>query len=166
MTTTTILPCGRILLMDEEDFVRYGNIPWRALRSPQKEDRFYAHAWGDGGNLYLHRKILEAPQGITVDHINGDGLDNQRSNIRLATRSQNNANRAVKNVTGFRGVSRYHGGFRAFISSPVRNMGRKSIHLGCFDAAEDAARAYDRAALDRWGDYARLNFPQQEIVNG
>ncbi|MBU6408070.1 MAG: HNH endonuclease [Alphaproteobacteria bacterium] len=113
-----------------------------------------------GKTIYLHRLIMKAPKGVTVDHINRDGLDNRKANLRLASQSENNANREVRNSTGFRGVVKHRSKFRAFISAP-RTEARAHFHLGCFSTAEEAARAYDKAARARWGAFAQLNFPQE-----
>ena len=94
-----------------------------------------------------------------VDHIDGDGLNNRRSNLRPATPSQNNANRrkSRQNTSGFKGVSYYHrtSRWRAYVG-----VDGKAIHLGYFDTAIDAARAYDAAALEHFGEFARINFPE------
>lgn len=110
-----------------------------------------------GAKMYLHRFILQPPPGLLGDHKNGDGLDNRRENLRVATKGQNNVNRPVKNATGFRGVSRRPRYFVAYICIDGRGF-----HLGCFKTPEQAARAFDAAALAHWGEFARLNFPKQE----
>jgi len=88
------------------------------------------------------------------DHRNGNRLDNRRDNLRPATRSQNNANRCGWSSTGFKGVKRQG---RRFVARLMAN--KHPIHIGSFDTAEDAAKAHDRAALEHFGEYARLNFP-------
>lgn len=91
-----------------------------------------------------------------VDHINGDGLDNRRSNLRLCNRSQNGANRVSPNrEIKYRGVykSKNGNGFKAQIKAFRRN-----IHIGVFDTEEDAARAYDAKAREYFGEFARTNF--------
>lgn len=153
------MSCGRVALLDDRDAGLLDLGTWCVLRSDQIDDRFYVHAFIGGRTVYLHRLILHAPPGITVDHRNGDGLDNQRSNLRFASRGQNNANRKVRNSTGFRGVEKIGRRFSASISQPRTPGVGKALRLGRFDSAEEAARAYDAAAVDRFGEFARLNFP-------
>jgi len=147
------------ILVDDCDAARVIKHAWKLQRADQNEERFYVYTTIKGRKIYLHHFILENHAEVTVDHRNGDGLDNRRENLRLASRSQNNANRSVRNSTGYRGVARDRKKFRAFISDPSREK-RKSIHLGSFDSPEAAARAYDQAALKRWGEFARLNFEE------
>lgn len=94
-----------------------------------------------------------------VDHVNGDGLDNRRENLRAATPLQNVGNLfSPLNTSGFKGVGRYRNGrWRAYISRD-----RRHVHLGYFDTPEEAARAYDAAASEHFGEFARLNFPLPE----
>lgn len=119
----------------------------------------YAVSFKSDGFFSMHRFITGAPCDIVIDHINGDRLDNRRSNLRPATFSQNMANRAGWSKTGYRGVSvhKQSGKYQAFVRKDGKNR-----HLGLFDEAEDAARAYDNAAWEIWGEYARLNFPRTE----
>lgn len=133
------LPCGRI---------------------DQKRECYYAYTQVKGRTIYLHRFIMDAPKGVQVDHRDGDGLNNLRGNLRFATQTLNNANRAYRGTTGFRGVVLTSGGrYRAAIFH--RENGRRTIkNLGTYEAAEEAARAYDDAALERFGEFARLNFPE------
>jgi hypothetical protein len=94
------------------------------------------------------------PANSRIDHINGNRKDNRISNLRLATDAQNasNAKLSVKNTTGFKGVSRTAYGFGAHVNKD----GRKTF-LGVFKTPEDAARAYDSAALEAYGEFARTN---------
>lgn len=106
----------------------------------------------------LHRLIVGARTGQCVDHINGDTLDNRRSNLRLCTTTENNRNvRHYGLSSQFKGVQRLANcidRWRAHIQVDGR-----LIHLGCFPSAAEAARAYDEAALKYFGEFARLNFP-------
>lgn len=106
----------------------------------------------------LHQFIL----GTTgIDHANRNGLDNRRSNLRPANQSHNMANIdiAPTNTTGFKGVT-YRSRTGRFIAQ-IR-VNRKQLHIGVFLTAEDAARAYDAVASQAWGEFARLNFPQEK----
>ena len=150
---------GMRTLLDDQDYEKFAGFRWNALRAQQEDERYYAfRRTAVDGTIYLHRAILAAPKGVTVDHENGDGLDNRRDNIRLATRSQNNANRKSASATGYRGVETFFGKFRAYISNPGR-IGSKNIRLGVYVTPEEAAAAYDVAAQTRFGEFARLNFP-------
>lgn len=110
-------------------------------------------------SVYLHRLIIGAGSGDLVDHINRNPLDNRTANLRLATRSQNAANRGAdrrRNGTTSRhkGVSfnKARGKWCAYI-----HVDGKTRSLGRFEAEDDAARAYNKAAVEAWGEFARLN---------
>lgn len=105
---------------------------------------------------YMHRVILGASY---VDHKNGDGLDNRRSNLRPATRSQNMANiMREPSSTGYRGVEHFarRGKWRAYI-----NADSQTYRLGYYDTPEEAASARDEAARRLHGEFAVLNFPRE-----
>jgi hypothetical protein len=120
-----------------------------------KDGHAYAGTWIRNAHVRMHRLIIGATKGAVVDHINGNTLDNRRSNLRVCTHRQNLANSGAR--TGrFKGVSHTrHGGWRATI-----HIGKKQTHLGIFETEEAAARAYDAAAIRLHGEFARLNFPQ------
>ncbi len=151
---------GLVAMVDPEDFARVSQYSWRALG---KGNTWYAgHAFSSAPKTYhyelLHRFILNAPPGVEVDHINGDGLDNRRANLRLATTSQNQANRrkGLGGLSRFKGV-RWNKVRAKWYAEIVVN--RRKAYLGLFIIEEDAARAYDRGAISAFGEYARLNFP-------
>jgi AP2 domain len=111
---------------------------------------------------YINRYPVEMGKFIlgidgTVDHIDGDTFNNQRHNLRTATTQQNRANskKVAKAASRFKGVFLSNNGkkWRAHIK-----FEGKQTHLGTFDSEEDAAKAYDRAAKDLFGEYARTNF--------
>jgi hypothetical protein len=109
----------------------------------------------------IHR-LITGSDAKRVDHKDGNGLNNQKSNLRDATPGQNRANAGLSstNTSGYRGVAwhRRIGKWRAVL------QGACYQHLGYFDSKDAAARAYDAAALRTFGDFARLNFPSAGSV--
>lgn len=103
--------------------------------------------------VLMHRLILGTPLGMDTDHINGDSRDNRRTNLRVATRSQNLANQPKQchNTSGYKGVcwDKQTSRWRAFIS-----VKGKTVSLGRFDDIEDAAQAYREAAVKHFGSFA------------
>jgi hypothetical protein len=119
-----------------------------------------SRATGTKRSVRMHRLILEAPTDSQVDHVNGNTLDNRRSNLRLASNAENQRNKHdVENESGYRGVHRKErGGWEASISVDGHNKS-----LGRFPTAAEAALARDLAALDQHGEFAITNYPV-EIV--
>lgn len=140
---------GTISAVDSD---RVSKHSWSILES---NGRFYAKAKIGGKNIKLHRFLLDAPSGVLVDHRDGNGLNNTRPNIRLATHAQNAMNQKPINGRPLKGIDLLpYGAWRARI-----HQGVKQITIGIFPTAEEAARAYDEAAVRLFGEFARLNFP-------
>lgn len=148
---------GLVALIDEAD-EGWAQFNWFAKPRDQSCGGFYVYRTLNGlcrSTLYLHRAILDARPGEIVDHIDGDGLNNQRSNLRIATPSQNCANRGgYKPASGYRGV--YAAG-RQWVAQISVNG--EMVKLGRFAEPASAAAAYDAAAQAQFGQFARLNFP-------
>lgn len=149
---------GKFALVDDEDFETLSRLKWHAVKI---RSNFYAARKKVGGPMiYMHRSLLGDPPGMVCDHINGDGLDNRRSNLRLCTDAENR--KAFRKKTSghskYRGVTRSarDGRWYAYIS-----LTGKHTHLGVFRSEVDAARAYDRAAITAGRTREALNFPNE-----
>lgn len=135
---------GKYAIVDDSDYALLNQWKWY-YRS--------GYAVRTSENIRMHRFILNAPKGFEVDHINGNGLDNRRCNIRIVTKQQNQWNRGPYkcNKTGFKGVSRLSSGnFQAAIRKD-----KKLVYLGFFSDPSDASLAYCKAAAELHGEFAR-----------
>lgn len=116
----------------------------------------------NGEGILMHRLILNAPSGLEVDHIDGNGLNNTRQNLRLCTRSQNQFNKEKNKGKRDKCTSRYKGVHWQKSMNKwevlITKEGDRTI-IGYFDTEEEAARAYDVEAKELHGEFAYLNFP-------
>lgn len=146
---------GCVALVDDEDFEWLNEWAWAiTYNSYAKRD---CSINGRRFTVLMHRQILKAPNGIEVDHINGNRLDNRKSNLRLATFSENQRNSKCQknNKLGIKGVfwKRAKNRFIAYITPPLQ----KQIWLGSFKTAQEAKEAYCRAAKELHGEFANLS---------
>ena len=149
---------GYAALVDPGDFSRFGSLKWTA--QVQSSGRIYAYrnerqCDGRLRNVYLHRLILGAPSGLTVDHISGNTLDNRRQNLRIATKGENNRNRRYSRISkhGYIGVhSQTVGRFFGVLLSEG-----KRYRTTTFGSAFEAACARDALARQIHGEFAALN---------
>lgn len=149
---------GKIALVDDADAVRVLMYRWSAVCGDT--GLWYAKSRLKGTSprsVYLHRFILGLSVGDPrVDHRNGDGLDCQRLNLRIATAAQNTYNMKVRttSTTGLKGVTPRRGRWDASIQYEGRRC-----YLGTYVTPQDAARVYDAKARELFGEFARINFP-------
>lgn len=143
---------GKRAKIDDRDLERVALFRWHATYA---DGRWYACSRRRGKKLYMHRLILGLLVTEDIDHRDGDGLNNQRRNLRKATTQQNQANRGpTAHSSVYKGVFRSHTGkWRAQIYFNYR-----STHIGYFKTEMAAARAYDKKAVELFGKFARTNF--------
>jgi hypothetical protein len=164
-----ILSRNMITIVDDEDFDYINQWKWYVEKAGTN---YYAcrHEPMINGNknrkvIRMHSQLMNTPLGMCTDHINGDGLDNQRNNLRICTRGQNTRNRhIVIGEISYKGVFyRTYKGKRKtskYICADIKING-KTIHLGTFENIHEAAIAYDDAAIKYCGEFAHLNFPDR-----
>ena len=150
---------GKFAIVDDEDFAWLSQLKWHA-QCEHKGMRW--QNWNARNRIKgaMHRLILAAPRALEIDHVNGDGLDNRRVNLRLATSVENKRNqrRHTPKTFPFKGVAHhYSNGKRSnrYLARIVVN--RRHKFLGSFLTIEEAALAYNAAALKHYGEFARLN---------
>lgn len=159
MTREIQLTQGKVALVDDADYEFLSRWKWHACRSRGKWYARRNERLGNGKRILVQMQHVLCGKGS--DHKDGDGLNNQRDNLRVATHHQNCLNRPPKKGSSskYKGVSWYKRGksWGAYIK-----LDGKQYHLGRFSTEEEAARAYDAAALHLHGEFAWLNFPAQK----
>jgi hypothetical protein len=156
-----ILGKGETCLVDEEDYKKLSKFTWN------KSQYGYAYRLGDRSKgekwkILMHREIMGADDGSVIDHMSGDKLDNRMCNLRFVTRGQNVINSRGRNAaSGYKGVT-----LNKSSKSPswkaILKINHQTIQLGCYKTKEEAAKAYNEAAVIYHREFAKLN----EIVNG
>ena len=148
---------GMVALVDDEDHERVAQFKWQALQGSGSDCWYAVHSRRPekGGNIPMHRLIMNAPVGAMVDHINGNGLDNQRANLRLASNRQNQHNTTrAWGRSGIRGVVwDSNPALKSHWFSSIRVEGSR-INLGHFMTKEEAAAAYRAASLQYHGEFS------------
>ncbi len=153
---TIPLTQGKVALVDDEDYEKVSQYKWRY------DDGYAKTGHSSNNNMWRMHELIKGvpPMGFIWEHKDLNGINNQKTNLRLATRSQNGANRAPSknNTTGFKVLKRLE--YRGRVTWQVRiGVQGKSITVGTYESKERAARAYDEAALKHFGEFAKLNFP-------
>lgn len=147
---------GQVSIVDIAYYDSLIKHSWYALYCPSSGTYYAERRAGKSGHLGMHRQILNAPEGIDVDHADNNPLNNRRYNLRLATTVQNCSNRKVNknSLSGYRGVTIHSqsGKWQAKIQ-----VNGKKKWIGFFATAEDAARAWNAVAIESYGAFAWLN---------
>ncbi len=150
---------GQYAKVDPEDYESLSKYDWYLMKF--KNTQYAVRIENGFSIIHMHRQLMNPPKGMLVHHINHDGRDNRKENLRIVTYKQNAVNNKPKagNCTSkYKGVywSKYHGKWVAGL-----RHNRKKIHIGVFDDEVEAAKAYDAAAKKYHGEYAYLNFPKK-----
>jgi hypothetical protein len=168
------------VLLDDEDYDRVVAEGKWCIGKDRSRGVFYvrratpADENGKQKAILLHRFIMDAPRGKVIDHINGDGRDNRKENLRICTIAENsrNCNRPPQGKVGYHGVIRRRWRQTKKYYVLIRFQGKRHSGGGFF-TAEEAAMEYDKLAREHHGEFATLNFPDgvppdvmQKIVAG
>lgn len=160
MTKEIKLTQGKYALVDDDDFEWLSKYKWcycnrYAIRQPSRK-------LGKRKLIQMHKEIMNTPDNLNTDHINGNGLDNRKCNLRICTHQQNlfNQKRRSNNVSGYKGIRPDKYGWEAVIG-----YNYKTITLGIYATPEEAAQAYDKKAIKLFGNFAKLNFKLEKHVS-
>jgi hypothetical protein len=145
---------GKVALVDDEDFERLDKFKWH-YNAKGDARRNGPRGKGKREVILMHRIILDAPRGLEVDHINRDTLDNRKCNLRLCNRVENcrNKTKQSNNKSGYKGVS-WHTDGKWQVQICISGQ---RLHLGRYDCKHEAARIYNKAAIEYHGEFACLN---------
>lgn len=150
---------GQFALVDDEDYpmlVAMGKWFYSAGYAVRSYSYKNTNDKWSCKQVKMHRLVTNAPKGKSVDHIDGNPLNNQKSNLRICTNAENLRNRGFNknNTSGYKGVFWHKP--RSKWTSKIK-VNRASIYLGLFSCRHEAARAYNAAALEHFGEFAFLN---------
>jgi len=145
---------GFYAYVDAADYDEISRYNWRLVSGG------YAGRYEKGKLILMHRQIMQPPEGMVVDHKQGNRMDNTRANLRVCTLAENNRNRGKHKGTSSRFLGVYYSKQRGKWQALIRIDG-KYKHIGYFDDELEAARAYDARAVEQYGEFARLNFPDE-----
>ena len=150
---------NKATLVDDEDFDFLNQWRWYAFKA---DKTYYAQRIdkinGKTKSLFMHRLILKTGKGQESDHKDRNGLNNQRNNLRICTRQQNNMNRMSSGIIAFKGVNCNVNENRVKKYSATIKKNNKQIFIGRFKTPKEAALAYDKKAVELFGEFAYLNF--------
>ncbi len=145
---------GKVAAVDDEDFEYLNQWKWWYSDGCAKKS-VYMNGKRKPAGAYMHRLIMNTPPGMDTDHINGNSLDNRRCNLRVCTHAENLRNKAkTKGTSKYKGVH-WHKADNKWRAQIGVDWGK--LHLGNFHTEEEAALAYNEAALKHFGEFARLN---------
>lgn len=148
---------NQISIVDDEDYEKLNQYKWHSVGINMYYAQRTVHNKGNKYNIKLHREIMNVTDSkIHIDHINGNSLDNRKENLRVCSNAENSRNSKIKNsnLYGLKGIrfNKINKNWNAQIT-----VNYKQIHLGCFKTKEEAAIAYNDAAIKYHGEFAKVN---------
>lgn len=148
---TINLTKGKQAIVDSEDYEMLIQFNWH-----YNTEGYAMRTVNHSGKLSMHRQLMGDKQGHVIDHVDGNGLNNSRTNLRHATHKENMRNRKLQtnNTSGFKGV--YWKPIKQKWEAAIR-ISNQYKYLGAFISKVEAARAYNRAAIEHYGIFAKLN---------
>lgn len=153
---TKLIPLtkGKVAMVDAADFESLCRFKWHAIKAGPN---YYACRKDKCRSILMHREIMQPPEGMVVDHKKPPTLNNRRENLRVCTQAQNRYNtRHYGNKSEFKGVTPKGDKWEA----RIKHKG-VTQHLGIYDDPAQAARVWDRKAVELYGEFAWLNFPDE-----
>ena len=151
---------GYFTVVDYEDYDKMSKYLWNYNKG-------YARRWiGNGKSVLMHRELIDVPEGMFVDHVNGNKLDNRKSNLRACTNKQNSVNSRPyrrKMASQYKGVT-YNKNSNKWYAR-IQNDGKR-IFIGQYSTEKEAALAYNRKASEFFGEFAYLNVVEEADKNG
>jgi hypothetical protein len=157
-----LLTKGLFTKVDDEDFDTLNKFKWQATNHNNNKTLYIKHYASRKVYInkkyvviYMHRLLMKTPAGMLTDHIDNDSLNNQKCNLRICSKGENqrNSNRPITNTSGYKGVYFHQNKYMAAIS-----LNNRFKYIGIFDTPLDAALAYDNKAREIYGEFARPNF--------
>lgn len=146
---------GYYAILDKKDYIKLKKYTWFIRNN---KNTIYVERWGkkEQPHIHMHREIMNPKYNEQVDHINGNGLDNRRCNLRICSQSQNQANSKIRkdNTSGYKGIT-FHKATNKWQAQIQINKERK--HLGVFSDIKEAKKTYDEALIKYFGIFAKTN---------
>lgn len=150
---------GHVFIVDDSDYEELSKFRWTSLKASRK-DFFYANAYKDRKTQSMHRIIMNAPKGLEVDHMDGNTQNNQRSNLRICTHTENqrNSKKRINSASIYKGLYKI-----SWKRKSGEVMVRWQVRMSKFNYAKtfvdelEAAKHYNEKAKEFHGEFARLN---------
>lgn len=151
------------ILLDSEDWNTFQQSKWYLCRKGSRKQKIYLQRTTKADReVYFHRIIMKCPKNKTIDHINGNTLDNRKENLRICSQLENNRNKRKSSGRSSRYIGVHYNKIAKNWRSQIQS-GDKRIEVGSFNSEIEAAKARDLKAIELFGEFAQLNFKGGDI---